>query len=371
MPSPLLRRENKIKILRYILKNGKTTRNQLASNLNLAHSTLSYIIDELLDEGFLVFEEIRKRRGRPYQILKVNPEKFTAIGVKVGREEVRGVLFDASMNPLKEHRVQILSGMRNNDGYTRALRETIEQLHSENLLGVGICSSGIVKEGKVIVSHVMNVKDWDPRKVLKDLERILVMNDSDALCREISQRVNADFLLVSYGIGIGASLWKDKRIHHLEMGHMLASSEGKCYCGQTGCLEYHSSEYAVLKSCLGKEIDFEDFITSEEEKYRQTIEELREKARKDFDSVKVHYEKAFKTFSVVLGNVIMGSGVSRVFFAGEGVVNEEMIKILEEMVRARFNRDFVGEVQFQVANANWMLGAARAVVDKYLPYIVK
>jgi len=69
VPSPLLRKENKIKILRYILKNGKTTRNQLASNLNLAHSTLSYIIDELLDEGFLVFEEIKKERGRPYQIL--------------------------------------------------------------------------------------------------------------------------------------------------------------------------------------------------------------------------------------------------------------------------------------------------------------
>lgn len=371
MPSPLLRRENKIRILRYILKNGKTTRNQLASDLNLAHSTLSYIIDELFDEGFLVFEEIKKERGRPYQILNLNPEKFTTIGVKVGREEVRGVLFDARMNPLKEHRVQILSGMRNNDGYTNALRETVRQLHSENLLGVGVCSSGIVKEGKVIVSHVMNVKNWDPQEVLKDFERILVMNDSDALCREISQRVNTDFLLVSYGVGIGASLWKDKKIHHIEMGHMLSTSEGKCYCGQTGCLEYHSSEYAVLKSYLGKEIDFEDFITSEEEKYRQTIEELREKAREDFNSMKEHYEKAFKSFSVVLGNVIMGSGVSRVFFAGEGVVSEEMVKILENMVKVRFNRDFVGELQFQIANANWMLGAARAVVDEYLPYVVK
>jgi len=64
VPSPLLRRENKIKILRYILRNGKTTRNQLASNLNLAHSTLSYIIDELLDEGFLVFEEIKEEERK-------------------------------------------------------------------------------------------------------------------------------------------------------------------------------------------------------------------------------------------------------------------------------------------------------------------
>ncbi|AJG40411.1 ArsR family transcriptional regulator [Thermotoga sp. RQ7] len=371
MPSPLLRRENKLKVLKHILENGKVTRGDLSNELELAQSTLSYIIDELNEENFLLIEEVKSKKGRPYQVLSVNPERFSVIGVKVGREEVHGVLFNASLNPIREHRVSILAPMRSNEGYTRALRETVENLFSENLLGIGICSSGLVRDQQVVVSHVMNVRNWNLRDVLKDFERVIVMNDADALCREVSQRIGSDFLLISYGIGIGASLFRNGRIEHLEMGHMIVSSEGKCYCGQTGCLEYHSSEYAVLKSYLGSEIDFEDFISNEEEKYRPFIEEVRKKARENFEAVRKHYEKAFRNLSVAVGDVLMSTGVSRVFLAGEGAVSEDIAKLLEKMVKERFNKEFVDDVEFHLASANWMLGAARAVVEKYLSDILK
>ncbi|PLV57346.1 ROK family transcriptional regulator [Thermotoga sp. SG1] len=371
MPSPLLRKENKLKVIKHILESGKVTRSDLSQELGLAHSTLSYIIDELNEENFLLIEEVKSKKGRPYQILSVNPERFSVIGVKVGREEVRGVLFDAFLNPIREHRVSILAPMRNNEGYTEALRETVENLFSENLLGIGICSSGLVKDQEVVVSHVMNVRNWRPKDVLEDFERVIVMNDADALCREISQRTDSDFLLISYGVGIGASLFKNGRIEHLEMGHVIVSSDGKCYCGQTGCLEYHSSEYAVLKSYLGSEIDFEDFISNEEEKYRSFIEEIRKKAKENFESVKKHYEEAFKHLSVAVGDVLMSTGVSQVFLVGEGAVSEDMAKLLEKMIKERFNREFIDEVEYHLASASWMLGAARAVVERYLSDILK
>ena len=261
--------------------------------------------------------------------------------------------------------------MRNKKGYSEALQEVVQELFTDRVLGIGVCSSGIVKGEEVVISHVMNVRNWNLRNVLKDFERIVVMNDADALCQEISQRADSDFLLVSYGIGIGASLWKNGKIKHIELGHMIVSSKGKCYCGQTGCLEYHSSEYAVLKSYLGMDIDFEDFVVNEEEKYRSVVEELRKKAKEDFETVKKHYEKAFKNLSVAVGNILMGFGVPLVFLVGEGVVNEDMVKLLEKSVKERFNREFIDGVEFHLASANWMLGAARAVVDRYLSDILK
>ncbi|PLV59125.1 ROK family transcriptional regulator [Thermotoga sp. KOL6] len=371
MPSHLLRKENKVKVLEYVFDHSRVTRDQLVSKVGVAHSTLSYIVRELAEEGFLIIEEIKTKRGRPYQMLRINPKRFSLIGVKVGREEVRGTLFDASLNPLRKYARRIFSTMRNKDGYTAALKEVVQHLIADDVLGVGVCSSGIVEESEVVVSHLMGVKNWDVREVLKEVNNLILMNDVDVLCYQISQGMNSDFLVVSYGTGIGASFWSNGKVHHVELGHTIVSSEGKCYCGQTGCLEYHSSEYAVLKSYLNTDIDFQDFVENEEEKYRKIIESLRKTAREDFESVKRHYEKAFQSFSIVLGNVLMMLRPAKVFFVGEGLVNEDMVKLLEKYVRKRFISEFIGDVEFTMADLDWMLGAARAVVKHYLFSIVE
>jgi len=359
--------------LKIILKDGQLLRFELARKTGLSLSTLSYIVRELENSGLLLVEEVQQKRGRPSQIVKINPSAWRVVGIKVGREEVRGTLFDASAKPLKKHRISILSDMRNNDGYWKAISEIVENLACENLLGVGICSSGIVEDGKVVVSHLMNVRNLDLKTLLKSafkLNNFLLMNDVDALCYSLSKSNGEDFLVVSYGAGIGASFWKENQANHIEMGHLIVSTQGKCYCGQTGCLEYSASEYAVLKNFLGKEIDFEDFAWNEEEKYRPSIEKLRKVAGGDFSVVREFYNTALKMLSTIVGDLVMTLKPSKVIFLGEGIVNPQMVQIIRKNVSEIFNKDFVKKVDFKTGLADWELGVASATVDRFIKQLL-
>lgn len=346
---------------------------ELARKTGLSLSTLSYIVRELEDSGLLLVEEVQKERGRPSQIVKINPSAWRVVGIKVGREEVKGTLFDATAKPLKKHRISILSDMRNNDGYWKAISEIVGKLSCDNLLAVGICSSGIVEDGKVVVSHLMNVRNLDLKALLKSafkLNNFFLMNDVDALCYSLSRSNGENFLVVSYGTGIGASFWKQEQANHIEMGHLIVSTQGKCYCGQTGCLEYNASEYAVLKNFLGKEIDFEDFAWNEEEKYRPFIEKLRKVASNDFNDAKDFYETPLKILSVTVGDLVMTLKPSKVILLGEGIVNPQMVQIVKKNVSEIFNKDFVKEVDFKTDLADWELGVASASVDRFIKQLL-
>jgi predicted NBD/HSP70 family sugar kinase len=126
----------------------------------------------------------------------------------------------------------------------------------------------------------------------------------------------------------------------------------------------------VLKSYLGKDIDFEDFAMNEEEKYRPIVEEIRAKARSNFESVRVHYLGPFRRLSFVLGNLIMVLKPRSVVFLGEGIVNEEMVRILERFVTEKFNSEFIGSVDFRLSHASWEEGVALATVRRFLPKVL-
>ncbi|MFN4190572.1 MAG: ROK family transcriptional regulator [Pseudothermotoga sp.] len=374
LPAPALRKRNKLNVIRNIFDHKMMSRAQIARITNLSLSTLSYIIRELEQENLVCSEEILQGRGRPSQVVKINPSGWSVIGIKIGREEVRGTLFDAAMKPLKNHGVRVFSYLRNNDGYVQAFTDVLEHLLCDNLLGVGICSSGIVEGGKIVVSHLMNVNDLDFGKLLQkdyQIKRFTLMNDTDALCYALPKAERSDFLLITYGTGIGASFWTKGQAQHFEIGHAIVSSDGRCYCGQTGCLEYHASEYAVLKSYTNREIDFEDFARNEEEKYREIIEKVRSLAAKDFHIVETHYRKSLQMLGMIVGNLLMVLKPSTVFLLGEGMVNEQMARFLKEYIKGRFNREFVNDISFLIAKADWEQGVATATVHKFLHELVK
>ncbi len=374
MPAPVLRKKNKVSVVKNIFDHKRMSRVEISRATNLSLSTLSYIIRELEEEGLLQSDQITHSRGRPSQAVRINPHAWSVIGVKIGREEVRGTLFDATMKPLKTHGLRVLSHLRNNDGYTKAFEDVLEHLRCDNLLGVGVCSSGIVENGKIVISHLMNVSDLDLGKLLlKDfqIKRFILMNDTDALCYALSKTEKSDFLVLTYGTGIGASLWTKGQAQHFEIGHTIVSSDGRCYCGQTGCLEYHASEYAVLKVYKNQKIDFQDFARNEEEKYRESIEQIRNLAARDFKSVESYYTKAFQMLGTVIGNLLMILKPSKVFLLGEGMVSKQMAELLKEYIVSRFNREFINNITFSIAQADWEQGVATATVHKFLHEIVK
>lgn len=368
-----MRKQNKQQVLLTIFKKKECSREQLALETKLSLSTLSYILRELTEEQLVTAITLPKSRGRPMQLYRIKPDAWFSIGVKVGREEVRGTLFNALMQNIHTYSVRIMAEMRNNAGYSKAIKEVVENLICEKLLCVGICSSGIVDEKSIIVSHLMNVRNLNVAELLSqmNIENFVLMNDVDALSYAISNIGETNFLVLTYGTGIGASYYKFGKAQHIEIGHSIVSKTGKCYCGQVGCLEYHASEYAVLKAFLNKNFSFEDFAANEEEKYRDKINELRELSKSDFERVRSFYEPAFRLLSLVIGNLLLILKPSKVFFLGEGLTNVEMIKLMKNHVETNFNKEFVNSVVFETANANWEFGVALAGFHKFLHKLVR
>jgi len=358
-----------------LLKKPLVNRKEIISEIGVSHSTLSYITRELLSRQLIHVREILQKRGRPYQILSLNPKAWSVIGIKMGREEVRGTLFDATIKPVKTWKVKIYSDLRSNEGYMNALQKVLKELYCENLLGIGICSSGLVQNGEVVVSHLMGIKQLNLKEILRNtlgIGNILVMNDVDALAYAVLHSLNMEnALVISYGTGIGASFCTRDRFHHFEIGHTVVADSGKCYCGQTGCLEYHASEYAVLKKYLKKEISFADFVEKEEEKYRAHIEELRSDARTNFSGVYQYYKKAFHELSKLLGSIIMLLNPKHVIFLGEGMVSNQMVEALRKDIQLSYNTEFLGNVEFQLGHADWESGVALAVTHKFLSKVAK
>ncbi|HOJ88011.1 MAG TPA: ROK family transcriptional regulator [Pseudothermotoga sp.] len=374
MPAPALRKRNKVDVLKNVFESKIISRAELSKLTGLSLSTLSYVVRELEQEGLITIQQHVQRRGRPTQLLRINPSSWTTIGIKVGREEVRGTLFDASMNAIRSSRVRVFSHLRDNEGYSNAIMKIIEDLKDRKLLGVGVCSSGIVNETTIIVSHLMNVRNLDLQSLLQSnfgLKKFILMNDVDALCYSLTKTNKKDYLVVTYGTGIGASYWGEGRTKHFEIGHAIVSEYGNCYCGQTGCLEYHASEYAVLREYSQQQIDFEDFAKNEEEKYREQVEQIRLKAAQDFDSVRMCYSRPLRVLSTVVGNLLMILKPSTVVFLGEGMVNREMVELIKANILKTFNREFVNRTAFSIEKADWEHGVAMAVVQKYLSELVR
>ncbi len=355
------------------------SRRDIKESLGVVDSTVSYLISEMIEEGFVEISFVRKkRRGRPYEVIRLREDAWYSIGLKIGRESVKGVLFNARMEMIDEVEVHITKEMRNNNGYTFAVFKVLEDLHRNNVKAIGISSSGEVDSERIINSPILNV--WDlhlKKKIEEKLGPILItlMNDVDSLAYfEKYFYGGKRFLVISYGVGIGASFFDENSIFILEngrsileLGHIIVGDGEECYCGQRGCLEIYASEYAVLKEFLKEDFSIKEFIEFEEERFRKDLEHLR-KLAKDPDVVKEYYMPSLKYLSMAVGNLIMLFFPEKVVFYGEGI-KSWMVKEIEKFIKERYRSGVVGRINFlcreEEKNA-WETGVALNAVEKYI-----
>lgn len=383
-----IRRENLIRLLLKLFE-GDATRGELKTSLKVGTSTLSYLVAELREQGMVEERKRLYRVGRPSQVIGLQEGAWNVIGIKMGREGVSGVRFNARGQKVESFLRPILSHMRSNKGYTEALRDVLLYFKTHErgtpLLGIGVCSSGTVDShrGEIVHSPVMNVEHLGVQQIATEIFGeipILVTNDVDSLgAFEAFLNPRKDTLLISYGIGIGASYIHRGRVFHpvrglssFEIGHMVVANDGDCYCGQVGCLEYHASEYAILRRYQGLRESFRDFVEREEELFKDKLLELRKRARDPDHRLLRAYEEAFQYLALVVGNLVVLLKPARVVLFGEGIVGDWMADLLYKRITERFAPLMVGDFTLEVERRIrlWEEGAAFAALLKFLPAFV-
>ncbi|OIO35553.1 MAG: hypothetical protein CO162_05050 [bacterium (Candidatus Ratteibacteria) CG_4_9_14_3_um_filter_41_21] len=282
--------EKKKIILNTIRENQPTSRTKLKEITNIRPGTISALVKNLKKENFLLEAGKEKSlRGRKQSLLRINGEKYYALGLEFDAERIIGLLVDLNSTVIASaHQGLETFPTKNNlweaspDADTLKTeigedkgREAIigkiistaeslcQEVPSEKILGLGIADPGVVnsKEGVSLFSSL--IPNWENiplGRILSERLKIPVK-----LIGASKAKVLAEFnsglekgikgiLFIEFGPGIACGVISDgvllRGANEMagELGHTHISDDGAiCGCGSYGCLEAIASMSAIVK----------------------------------------------------------------------------------------------------------------------------
>ena len=224
-------------VLRRIHNEAPVSRAQLAADTGLNKSTVSSLVEKLLELG-LIHETGQNSAGagRPATLLEINPQAGGIVAVELGVDFVAVALTDFLGKIL----------WRANAGADPDYEKTINQTFSMTdeaiaasrklslpLLGLGIAIPGTVdlNEGVLVFAPNLHWHDVPLRKLYEEKTHLRVFVENDADAAAIAEhlfgvaRQTSDFVFVFAGVGIGGgfflngSLYRGKSGYAGEIGH--------------------------------------------------------------------------------------------------------------------------------------------------------
>lgn len=265
----LIRAINKQRVLHLIRSAGTISRADLAEQTGLTRPTISAVVAELLDEGWVM--EVgtgESSGGRPPILLRFNPQARWVLGAELGAGHVRGVLADLSGQVFHrvKYRVESADPLVEVAQVERAVRELLATLPQRNrqapVAGLGVGITGLVegRAGLWRYSPHYDVHDLPVAAMLHERLGLPVLIENDARAMAWGERSfgsargidNLVYIRVGVGIGagiiIGGELYGGTHDGAGEIGHTVVESGGpRCRCGGEGCLETLASAVAIAR----------------------------------------------------------------------------------------------------------------------------
>ncbi len=263
----LVKEVNKRLVFQLIRRERAVSRADISRALGLSPTTVSSIMHELAQEGWVLeLGSGTSRRGRRPVIYQINPSARLVVGADVGSNVLTVIVTDLAGKIIEKTETDIdeLVGQ----GLVVALYDEINRciemskVNRTDILGVGIASPGLIDYSGGSVIHAINV-NWInvPLKAILEHElqlpvHIENMNNAAAL-GEYSWGLDREvkrFLYLNVGQGVGGGLIVNGRVLQGsgvsagEIGHLVMDRHGaQCRCGARGCLEALVSAKALEK----------------------------------------------------------------------------------------------------------------------------
>jgi predicted NBD/HSP70 family sugar kinase len=252
-----VRAHNRGLLLRLLTERGPLSRRELAHQTGLSIPTVTSIVTDLTDEGY-VTESVPKtrsaRRGPRATVVTLARNGYTVLGVDIRTDEVRVGLSDLSGLVTEATHVPFERGTPARKVLDLAVAAATPLVESagHHLVGIGVGVPGPVdpERRKCVLSLILG---WREIEVADAFERafgaqtvvdynVRAMAAAEAR-HGLGQRAE-NLLYVHVGEGVGFAFVVDGRpfrqgAHGVsELGHHQVVADGpRCVCGEVGCLE--------------------------------------------------------------------------------------------------------------------------------------
>jgi len=151
---------------------------------------------------------------------------------------------------------------RAGDGAAAVLDRVTALLRTLDFDGLGVCSGGQIAAGRVIhaTDNLPGLTGLDVVGIMGARFPVPVLYENDVNAAAVGEgafgaaRGYRNFIMVTYGTGIGGAIVIEGRLHAGahggagEFGHLVTHTSGRrCTCGCTGCYEAYASTAALTR----------------------------------------------------------------------------------------------------------------------------
>lgn len=322
---------NKMSIVRHLCTHPGLSRTGVAAAVDLTKSTVSLLVRELIDEGWLVEREVVATGdvGRRPTPLFIDQDRLVLVGAEVGIGGVRVVAATLTGEVVARAKASYRSAT-SAKACLGILAHTVVDLvgrlaDGQRVIGVGVGVPGAVDEarGHLHVAPNLGWKDVPVDQMLRERFAdtklagvpLFVQNEADVAAvgeMEFNPHDGADPLLyVSVNQGVGAGVIVDRRLltghrgYAGEIGHIVLQPGGpQCTCGRLGCAEALIGTRTLLRGDDGDWTDVHRAIEAGDATMKRAVD----KAAAYFGVLLNNLATAYDPGLIVLGGAVVQVG---------------------------------------------------------------
>ena len=266
----LIKQVNTGTLLKHIRDQGPISRAELVKTTKLSPTTVSVIVEELLQEGLVTEVGMGESSGgrRPI-LLEFQPKARLAVGVDIGVRKSTVAILDLLGNTLLSQ--SYVPNLENKQLFMQDIIHHISEILQasksleQDILGIGVATPGLLDREKknIVYSSSLGFTDVPLYEALEQHFSLPIRIDNDMNAAALGEKVmgagrNISHLIyVSVETGIGAGIIIDDRIYDGatggagEFGHTTVEPAGApCKCGNRGCLGVMAAEPAMISRAI-------------------------------------------------------------------------------------------------------------------------
>lgn len=263
-----LRRQNLNGIIQYLYENAPVSRIELARLTKLNKTTVSSLIEELIQKDFVreIGIERSSGAGRSAVLLGINPLYGFIVSVEIGADYFYAVCSDFSAKMVWKYRETIDTSNQNKiiNLILHYIKEAVSFAEQQGkLLGIAVCVHGLIDREKGVLLFAPNSgwRNVPLYEILKTEFQTEILIDNEANFAALGEQFfgaavgngNVLYLSVSEGLGggivLGGKMYGGARGIAGEFGHLTLFPDGfPCRCGNRGCWETEVSISALHRN---------------------------------------------------------------------------------------------------------------------------